>query len=278
MKKELTNAEVKSVLLEVLVHIDKTCRQHGIKYSVAYGTQIGAIRHQGFIPWDDDVDIMLLRDDYEQLIQILKTEHNPQYVLLDETCSGYPYAFAKLCDRRTKLLEKDYVSIKDMGIYVDIFPFDEVPQKGTISSKFFWGILHFLDRLHWCSGYQLSHLKHVDWAGWSHPLKTLVWIICWLIGRPINPSWATRMMLNFTKRKYQSDYCGLIAFPGEIYKRTLFNDYCDVTFENHQLMSIKAYDSFMRQEYGDYMKFPPVAEQIPKHGFCATWREKNDET
>lgn len=116
------------VMLEIVKELDRICRKHGIPYFLYGGTLLGAIRHNGFIPWDDDLDVGMLRKDYLKLIKILPDEL-PEHIVLqtNDTDKNYFYFFAKLRDKRSFLDEGNYDRVfKERGIYIDIFPFDFV--------------------------------------------------------------------------------------------------------------------------------------------------------
>ena len=122
MKAEyLTKEECRNIELNILSAIAKICDDNNLKYFMCGGTMLGAIRHKGFIPWDDDIDIMLLRNDYERLVTILKKQKEyPWLQLLDSTVDGYYYTFAKAIDNTTCAKMEDNVT--DHGLWVDIFP------------------------------------------------------------------------------------------------------------------------------------------------------------
>ena len=124
--KEITQTEQKEILLDMLKYVDEICKKNNIKYFLYGGTLIGAIRHKGFIPWDDDLDICVPYKDYRKLITLLKQDnkynvHNPY------DNEDYYYFFTKLTDKRTILIEDNYNRIKDMGVFLDIFPFYHLP-------------------------------------------------------------------------------------------------------------------------------------------------------
>ena len=127
MQEIKTVEELQKIELEILKYIDKVCKENNLTYFLAYGTLIGAIRHKGFIPWDDDVDIQMPRDDYNKLCDILK-EENGRYKLLDHKEGlGYIYPFAKVIDSNTRLIETGLTETVNMGVYIDIFPIDGTP-------------------------------------------------------------------------------------------------------------------------------------------------------
>ena len=115
-------------MLEILVEIDKICKKHDIRYWLSSGTLIGAMRHNGFIPWDDDLDIEMMRSDYVRLMEVLPSEL-PDWLALqnDETDPNYFFYYAKVRDRRSKMLEQNnYDRLwQEQGIYIDIFPLEQ---------------------------------------------------------------------------------------------------------------------------------------------------------
>lgn len=118
-------------MLEMLVELDRVCRRHGISYWLSSGTLLGCVRHGGFIPWDDDLDVEMLRADYERLMRILPSEL-PEWMALQtpETDTGYFFCFAKLRDKRSELSETNRYDriFEQRGIYIDIFPFEPSPR------------------------------------------------------------------------------------------------------------------------------------------------------
>ena len=117
-------------MLDILLEVDRICREHGIRYWLSSGTLIGAVRHGGFIPWDDDLDIEMMRADYLRLMQVLPREL-PDWLALQhaDTDEYYFYFYAKVRDRRSRMLETlDYGrQLKEQGIFIDIFPLSAIP-------------------------------------------------------------------------------------------------------------------------------------------------------
>ena len=121
-------AELKEIQLGILREIDKLCKAYHLKYFMSDGTLLGAVRHKGYIPWDDDLDIWMPRKDYEKLEQIMNQEDSCYKVVNHKNTKGYIYAFGKAVDTRTILKENIEVNCP-MGIYVDIFPYDGQKKK-----------------------------------------------------------------------------------------------------------------------------------------------------
>jgi len=125
--KKISQLTQKQILLQILIYVDSICKQNSIEYSLCGGSLLGAIRHHGFIPWDDDVDILLSRPNYEKLIDVLKKKKD-KYKLLLDTDKGSYYAYTKLFDSRTILKTKYKFDQKvGLGIFIDIFPIDGLP-------------------------------------------------------------------------------------------------------------------------------------------------------
>ena len=103
--KQMTLDEVKKVQLDILKYVDMICKKNNIQYSLAYGTLLGAVRHGGFIPWDDDIDIVLMRSEYDKLLQYLYVEQDDTYQVVSMKDEGYWYTYAKVTDKRTFIKE-----------------------------------------------------------------------------------------------------------------------------------------------------------------------------
>ena len=120
--KELTLDEMKAIELGILKKFDSICKENGLEYSLAYGTMLGAIRHKGFIPWDDDIDVFMKREDYEKLLA-LKYDDGDFEVKSYRYSKNYYFLYSKIVDKRTSICE-NWRAEKDMGLFVDIFPLD----------------------------------------------------------------------------------------------------------------------------------------------------------
>lgn len=114
--------EVQSVAFDMLCYLDEICKENSIRYCLMYGTALGAVRHRGFIPWDDDVDVGVINDDLDRLICLVNQDESPYRVLscFDETAYAHPYA--KMVDTRTKLYEPANLVVDEMGVFIDLFP------------------------------------------------------------------------------------------------------------------------------------------------------------
>ena len=135
-EKVLSLEEIKRIELGILEYLHQVCEKHDIKYFIDFGTLLGAVRHKGFIPWDDDMDICMLREDYEKLQDYLIANPDERYEVMSyKNNLNYVYPFMKVQDNQTYLLEEDVRIDSNMGIYVDIFPVDGYEDDSVFKDK-----------------------------------------------------------------------------------------------------------------------------------------------
>lgn len=255
-----TQHRIWDVEMEILDVIDDVCRKNGLKYSLAYGSMLGTVRHQGFIPWDDDMDIWMLREDYDKFIEIW--EKNPvdgYFLLRQETSPEYPQNFAKIRKRNTAFVSAGEENTNyHHGIFVDIFPLDDV-SNSKIKAKI-QGLSALLYMLY-CRGYTSIHDgRLVYWGG-----KFLLNVVPQKMKKNLK-KFFFKCMTRYNGENNERVACFVTAPDSFIYyNKRLFYEYCDVAFDAHTYMCNKDADALLRSYYGDYMQLPPVEERILKH-------------
>lgn len=228
-------------MTEMLLVLDEICQRHGIRYWLAAGTLLGAVRHGGYIPWDDDLDIELLREDYDRLIELLPHEL-PDHLQLQtpETDGGYFYTYAKLRDRRSRLIETNaYDRIFDMqGVFIDIFPMERMPQ---------W--------LRWVSCRTLGRcykvLKRRDLS--NDEARRRVRRIYGFNRRFVFPILNALSALTPCKRWIR--YSLGVPYDDVRLEEWLF-PLKRIEFDGHQLPVPADCDAYLRCKFGDYMRLP----------------------
>jgi lipopolysaccharide cholinephosphotransferase len=227
-------------MVEILVEVDKICRKHNITYWLDGGTCLGAVRHGGFIPWDDDLDIALLRKDYLRLCKILKKELPDNLIFQDETTDkNYPLKFAKVRDKNSCFEDMEMSrKIKENGIYIDIFPIERGTRKLKNTIDFFYG--RAFRRLR----HQLGGKSEYIISLFMYPFAC-VWV------------WLARTF-NFMIPKDLLIYgYGVPNFNKYQLHKKDFIPVKPIIFENHSFPAPANTDAYLKELYGNYMQIPP---------------------
>lgn len=266
-KRTMSADEIKQVQLSMLKEFSGFCDQNGLTYYLAYGTLIGAVRHQGFIPWDDDIDIAMPREDYDRLLLLYsRQEKSARYYLAAPRDPISRYTYAKLIDRATVKIEKNlaYSAEGFMGIDIDIFPIDHLP-----ASPFWHKTLFKLKMLIYRMDYfAVSDLKMRTLHG-----KALA-ALCRAIGH--------RKWMNILDRlshlcKNTSERAGVNAslynYEREWHRANLFSQKQKLEFEGERYWAPSGFHEWLTDIYGDYMKLPSEEERRSTHEYQAYWAE-----
>ncbi len=270
MKKIEIN-EQKQIMIEILEYFDKICRLNNIKYSLIGGSLIGAIRHKGIIPWDDDIDVILTKENYDKIIEVLKNDKSSRFKLLfGDIQKDYYYPFPKLVDTRTYVVEPlSLKQINEYGIYIDIFCYnyvsnDEKVRNQTVKKIKFWN--------------GLISRKKVGIKNKKFLMNLARNIISSIIGskkliKIVNKIYEDNKNLN---SKFVISNWPIYANEKEIQLSKNVTSYVDMPFENINAMIFKNYDKILNTTFGDYMKLPPINER-KCHGLIAYWRDDENE-
>ena len=266
--KALTPREVQLGELEVMKELDKLCEKLNLRYFLTYGTLLGAVRHQGFIPWDDDVDVMMPRPDYEKLIAYLM-EHTEEIAPLKlmhyKTNKKYIYPIARLVDTRYWI---DYQGAADygLGLFVDIYPLDgcgnsaDEAEQIMNSSKKAVSMIDLAGKDKFYSSASGGAIRNV--------IKFLAY--CYVKLRGVN-HFVAKLDQQGKQRPYESEYVNLTTWFTAVkpFKRDLFEQVERMQFEDAMLWVPSRYDEILKQCYGDYRKLPPEDQQIAHHYYTA---------
>lgn len=267
---EVNQEKLKSMLLDMLKWFHAFCEKNGLRYYALGGTMLGANRHGGFIPWDDDIDVGMPREDYNKLEQLLKNSQNERYVLEtpNTPAKDYYYPFSKLYDTQTTLVENTKFKIK-RGIYLDIFPLDGIGNSKEESQKNFKSI----NRL-----YDLLLAKVAGIRKGRKFYKNLAVVAFRLV--PIN---AKKVVIRLVKRcsKYSFADCewignlvGAWRFK-EIMPKSYMGEPKLYKFENLSIYGVADADAYLTSLYGDWRKLPPKEKQVTHHDFLICDLEKS---
>ena len=244
-------------ILRILMAVDKTCRKHQLRYYIWAGTMIGAIRHKGFIPWDDDIDIAMPRPDYEQLIAHSREWlEEPFEFVCAENDSHYPLPFGKVQDASTTLIERMHLHYLG-GIYIDVFPIDGVPANG-LRRKF-----HFAAYEYWK---RVLYLIHRD--PYKHGHGPSSWVP--FLTRRVYTMQGVQRRIRRLLLKYDYEASPLVADYDDGSRGAMSKDILGTPapydFEGRQVLGVEHYDTYLSRKYGDYMTIPDGDHQR-QHNF-----------
>jgi len=266
MNRILSLEESKKCQLDILIHIDNFCRANNISYSIAYGTLLGAVRHKGFIPWDDDIDIVMLRPDYEQFVA---TYHDDRFkLILGKDIANHLHVVVS--DNTTRVQypkgTSDDIFYKG-GVWVDVFPLDKVPE-----NQIKYNLLR----------YSISYRRLLQKMGELLPLsanqrhfwKKIIRYPLFFILHPFkdyNGNKALKLM-----QKYRNSESTKVASLAVWYLSNnksmpieWFQNFCELEFEGNFFYATTKFHDYLVSLYGDYMKLPPEEERKPKHLYDA---------
>ncbi len=257
MKKgeKLSQSEVRSIQLDMLDELDAFCRAEGIRYSLAFGTLLGAIRHKGYIPWDDDVDIIMPLPDMLRFKKAF-TSSTLQYIDID-TCKHFEYHFSRISHKLT--YSKDGMTTKSYGVNLDLYPVVGMPDTEK-------EIQEFLESIQPLYKKRLSYIKWRQRVITRLPASTIPHFDA-----------VMRQFHDTILYSFPYDHAKHYLHAGSIRRINIFDfdvfeNMTDVEFEGHRYMATGRYHDALTHSFGDYMQLPPEDQRIPYHGDVFYWK------
>lgn len=258
------------VELSLIKEVDRVCRANGIHYAIFAGTQLGAVRNKGFIPWDDDADIAMLREDYEKFKSV-RDQLNPDICFFQdhETDPAYLWEFGKVRRKGTYHMRSGQEHIKcQNGVYIDIFPLDDVPS--SLVGQMIQDFKCFI-------------LRKILWSKVACKTEKGVLKAWYGLLSHISSDYVYKQVNKYAKRSSNktTNRVRTLLFPafGKFYlktnqlrekyglKKEWFLELSDYEFEGCKFLGTKDYDGVLKQMYGDYMTPPPPEKRVPKVSF-----------
>lgn len=272
----ISDDEQRKIQLDLLTQIDEICVSQGFRYSLAFGTLIGAIRHGGFIPWDDDIDIAMPRPDYDKFVEYCQSNNTPFFLACTKTDERYGYMFAKACAFGTQVIQHRADRFGcPLGVFVDIFPIDGLGENKKQAEK------NFMKR-----EFSRELLVASNWAKFFRNenrsfVGNAVRLAFYIASRSVKPRRRIERIekfyrkIDFDKSEYAGVICGAYR-KREIMPREIFSEYIKVQFEGKSFNAFARYDEYLRALYGDYMTPPPVEKQVTHHDYTAYYKKQDE--
>lgn len=258
--KTIDTARLKELQVELLNSVSEFCEKNNLEYFLAYGTLIGAVRHKGFIPWDDDIDLIMKREDYEVFIRTFNEHHRDHKVYTCKNTQWYPFPYAKISHELTVLKEENDNMTGEIGVNIDLFPLDYIPEDKKILKKI---------KLQ----YNILMLKSIKINGERSFLKNTILRVSKVLFKGRSANGIAREIDRIASSTYdRSGNMGNIVFTekdtdhasAEAFATSVMGE-----FEGSMYHIPKGYDEWLTNFYGDYMALPPVESRVTHHHFTA---------
>lgn len=266
--RKIDNHELRDIQLNILQAVDHFCRKNNIRYSLACGTMLGAIRHGGYIPWDDDIDIYMPRADFERFEILFPYQYDKYYDLGslkrdEEWC----LPFGKVYDNRTIVYEKRSKA-KTPGVCIDVFPIDEVSDDEEEFKKF------NRKRKTYILNLRHSQMCFSDLNSFVKNCGVALYAIRFLFSSPrkLAEKGDRFAQIYNGKGNHRLFETSMGMTVKEPFEKELFDDITDISFENQLFLGFKNYDTYLTHTFGDYMKLPPMEKRVSEHTIDAYWK------
>ena len=263
MFKTLTPEELHKIQfleLKILKEIKRICTKYDIRYFLTGGTLIGAVRHKGFIPWDDDIDIAMLREDYDKFIDVCPKELGEGLMICNmhyDKSVGISHSKIVLKETVFRSVQQR-ISGQENGFFVDVLPYDNVPSNKFLAT-FYFRLFNFM---------LVLYSKKLGYMNGTTPLRRFVASMMKICFFWVPKEWLRKKILNYPYRlnkketKYKAYLSGRYGAPREFRSAYLFDRYTELPFEDDTFMVLKEYHAFLTELFGDYMKLPPVEQRV----------------
>ena len=266
--RKISLKEHQAIMLRLLCEFHEYCERNNLRYYLTGGTLLGAVRHQGFIPWDDDVDVVMPRPDYERFIQNRQLSDKTLVVSCVHQHNYYhPYPYCNVIDAETIMVEHLPVN---HGVYIDVFPLDGVPEDKKEYKRLISSLLRN----------QSLFSNIINKRAGFGSLKKIAKTVLGSTGIFINEIKLGRH-IDKTASKYRYEECDRVAHLVLLLKKperfvspkAEYNDYVMLCFEGQEFRCPAQYDNILRRSFGDYMQLPPENERLGHHGIDVYQRE-----
>ena len=261
--REIGIKELKDLQLSILDYVDSFCRLHDVKYTLSGGTLLGAVRHGGYIPWDDDIDIQMTRKEYDRFTGLWNNDRHPFELVNIESGNNMGYPFGKIHDPRTVIFIN---GIERTGAFIDLFPVDYVASEEDF-------------RVRHAKVAELYSQRNLIFQNMKRKKGTLPWkeVLKLCLKRIPKETYEENAVLinDLAKECVEGPYMfemisGLLCknpIPAKV-----FESYSDIKFEDRKYLAVTDFDTYLTLTFGDYMTLPPEEKRVSHHYFKTYWR------
>lgn len=250
--KDYSIKQIQAKILEIMIYVDELCRDNNIDYYIMGGTALGAVRHGGFIPWDDDLDIFMTPDNYEKFKSALSVKADARFQLQEWKLSNNPPEYAKVRMNDTTFIEPNFKNNKNMhhGVYIDIMILHKCP-KSRIKKSLLFLFSRYV---------QIQALVERNWVPKTKLQAIILWLVR-LLPRHFMSGYCYRWIYRYDMQKMQDyEYCYFLTKSGfhrSIFPKEMFDEPVDIPFEKTRLLAPTDINGYLEIRYGDYMTLPP---------------------
>ncbi|MDO5340966.1 MAG: LicD family protein [Bacteroidia bacterium] len=261
--KKIELEERKKLQLDILDSIHNFCVKNNIKYTLAYGTLLGTVRHGGYIPWDDDVDIAMLRKDYELFVNKFNDD---RYKVATFENTNILLSFAKVYDSKTVIVDRK-ANTHSLGVNVDLFPIDNSPESD---------LMYRINRLHIRLLKYCNVIKLFKFNKETSVMNNMVGLVAKAFLILFPKTYFVKRIICLSKKYNDKETIKAInwAAAGDFLplEKSIYNNLQLVPFEDRHYFAIVDADKYLSNEYGDYMTPPPIEKRISYHTSDAYWK------
>lgn len=261
--RRINTDELKKIQLKILDHVVEFCEKHDIQYWLDSGTLLGAVRHQGYIPWDDDIDIGMLRPDFDKFLSCFNQSNKRYKACCIENQREFYFAYCKVLDTKTVLYEPDEDGGVKISVNIDVFVYDNAPDNNMQLEMMFikrniYRNLNLLRTLHHKPN---GNFMRRFWIGFLR-----------LVLKPFPKSYFVKKIVQNSKKYKNTNTKRIGNFTGYMKmscSKRVFKDFVEVKFEGKYYKAPMGYDEYLKAFYNNYMQLPPLEKQVSSHTFTA---------
>lgn len=273
-RKQLNLQEIQQAGFQVLREVVKICDRNGFQYFLAYGTLLGAVRHKGFIPWDDDIDIILPRKDFNRFVRYMKTEYKGELRICDRsTTPGYPFGIPRVSDMNYQYISTDpLLPHFDLGVFIDVYPLDACSIDKNLTFPIF-------EKINLINSFYSIYAGVKGSSFYKGFLKLLLRQLLFFVKGKNYSQRVDEDIARFISEETSGDLSGLavLAWGNNhvIYEKKWYANYSLMEFNGEMFKVPICYKESLREDYGDFMTLPPENMRKPYHNYIIYRRTLN---